>query len=499
MKYSSFLEKKTFASLIPSFLLGGFCVLSFAPFNLPIIIFICLIGLLIIIKKNRLNGSYHAVVFGLGFFLSGIYWITICLNEYGQMHIFLSVIFTFFLCFFLALFFIPLSFFKKYHLHIFLIPVIFTLTEWFRSIIFTGFPWLSLGYSQVPNGPLAGFIPIAGIHGVTFLILITITILFKIFQNKYNSKSALLIVFLFIIWGAGEALKKIDWVNPVNDPISISLIQGNIAQDKKWSQDFLNESLLKYLNLIKSSDAKLIILPETSIPLMFHQIPSSYLDEIMSHATINNGNVILGAIEKKENQFFNAAFSIGIDPIQYYRKHHLVPFGEFMPLKPLINYIYEHWLNIPFSDLSSGNKIQAPISVSNQIIGLNICYEDVFGYEIIKALPEATLLVNLSNDAWYGNSIAASQHLQISQARAIETQRMMLRATNTGVTSIIDKNGYLIGSLPQHKTAKLDGLAQGYQGSTPFSRLGNFPLILLCLAYLLFFVFIKNKRNISSL
>ena len=171
--------------------------------------------------------------------------------------------------------------------------------------------------------------------------------------------------------------------------------------------------------------------------------------------------------------------------MQYYRKYHLVPFGEYVPLRSIFGFIYEDLLNMPFNDLSRGSEIQPPIDLNNQKLGLNICYEDVFGYEIIKSLPEATILVNLSNDAWYGESIAASQHLQISQARAMETQRMMLRATNTGVTAIIDKNGRLINSLPQHQVGLLDGFVQGYKGAPHLVDM-VITLLLLCAFYIFY-------------
>jgi apolipoprotein N-acyltransferase len=491
MLASSFLKKKTFLTLILSLFFGGLSVFSFAPFNFYFVIFVSLTALLLLIRIND-GPNYHALIFGLGFFLSGVYWLVICLNQYGQMNFYLAALFTFILCIFLSLFFYPITFYKKYYTSLFFIPIIFTLIEWLRGVIFTGFPWLSLGYSQVPNSPLAGYIPIVGIHGVTFLILLSITITLKIFQGIYSQKSIGLGLFLIFIWGSGELLKNLSWVSKINSPLKVSLIQGNISQDKKWDSKFLKEGLAKYMELIKSSNASLIILPETSIPLMLHQIPNNYLNEIRSHAMKNGGDVILGVIEKKSEEFYNSAISIGNAPMQYYRKFHLVPFGEFIPFNTIIGYVYKHWLNIPFSNLSRGSKIQPLIAVSGQRLGLNICYEDVFGYEIIKSLPEATLLVNISNDAWYGKSIAASQHLQISQARAMETQRMMLRATNTGVTAIIDINGNLISSLPQHEAGKLDGIVQGYIGSTPYSRYGNYPLVILCLLSLLFIV--RSKR-----
>ena len=489
MVSSSLVEKKTLLSLSFSFLLGGLSVFSFAPFNFPVVIFISVAALLVIIKRNK-EENQHALVFGLGFFLSGIYWLVICLNQYGQMNFFFAALSTFILCIFLSLFFYPLTFYKKYYSSLFFIPAFFTLTEWFRGVIFTGFPWLSLGYSQIPNSSLAGYISITGIHGVTFCVLLSIIIILRIFTMKYCRESIFL--FLFLIWVGGELLKNISWVGKINSPLKVSLIQGNISQDKKWDNNFLEENLQMYMNLVKSSNSSLIILPETSIPLMLHQIPNGYLNKVRSHAIKNNGDVILGVIEKDNGKFYNSAVSIGSAPMQYYRKHHLVPFGEFIPFEKLIGYIYENWLRIPFSNLSRGSEIQPPIAVSDQKLGLNICYEDVFGYEIIKSLPEATILVNLSNDAWYGKSIAASQHLQISQARAMEAQRMMLRATNTGVTAIIDKNGRLISSLPQHQVGSLDGIVQGYKGSTPFSKYGNYPLIILCLLYILFIVKFKK-------
>ena len=491
MKFPSFVEKKTVLTLILTFLLGGLSVFSFAPFSFPFVIFLTFAALFVVIEKYD-KSHYHALTFGTGFFLSGVYWLVICLNQYGQMHFFLAALFTFILCIFLSLFFYPVIFYKKYYSSLFFVPALFSLIEWLRSIIFTGFPWLSLGYSQVPNSPLAGYISILGVHGVTFLILLSLTIILKIFKEKYNRKSIMLSLFLIIIWGSGELLKNISWVSKINSPIKVSLIQGNISQDKKWDNNFLRESLLKYMDLIKSSSSSLIILPETSIPLMLDQIPKSYLNEVRSHAIKNNGDVIFGVIERENGEFYNSAVSIGTAPMQYYRKYHLVPFGEFIPFKKIFGYIYENWLEIPFSNLSRGSEIQPPIDLNNQKLGLNICYEDVFGYEIIKSLPEATILVNLSNDAWYGESIAASQHLQISQARAMETQRMMLRATNTGVTAIIDKNGRLINSLPQHQVGLLDGFVQGYKGSTPFSRYGNYPLIIMCFLYLLFTVRLKK-------
>ncbi|MEQ1556657.1 MAG: apolipoprotein N-acyltransferase, partial [Gallionella sp.] len=169
---------------------------------------------------------------------------------------------------------------------------------------------------------------------------------------------------------------------------------------------------------------------------------------------------------------------------QHYRKTHLVPFGEFIPLRDALGWLINGVLNIPMGDLARGGAAQYPLALAGQQVAVNICYEDVFGEEIINALPTATLLVNVTNDAWYGHSIAAAQHNQISQLRALETGRMMLRATNTGVTSIINVDGKIVQQLPQHEEGVLQGMAQGYTGSTPYVRWGNFTLVMLLIAML---------------
>jgi apolipoprotein N-acyltransferase len=166
-----------------------------------------------------------------------------------------------------------------------------------------------------------------------------------------------------------------------------------------------------------------------------------------------------------------------LDAVQTYHKSHLVPFGEFIPLKSLIGWIYRDWLNMPLSDLSRGGYAQKPMLMAGQKIAVNICYEDVFGEEIIRQLPEATLIVNASNDAWYGRSNAAEQHLQFSQMRALETGRMVLRATNTGATAIISSKGHVLATVPQFTTVILNGSVEGYAGSTPFIRWGNWAII----------------------
>ena len=471
---------------ISIFFLGAILVLSFSPFNHYFILpFVVAIFFWLIKKKNL--PLKESLLFGLGFFIFGIYWIYICLQKFGGMPPLWALLSTFCLCLFLSLFFLSFSFFPRFKSKPLFFASTFTLVEWIRSFIFTGFPWLTLGYSQVESSPLAGYIPITGIYGVSFLLILTAHLIFQLFTKI--DKKLWTLVLIIAIWTGGYLLKKIEWTEPNGEPIRVSLIQGNVKQDDKWDQNKVKKILKKYEELIEKTNSPLIVLPETSMPILLQSMPLDYLLKIENHLQSINGNLILGVIEKEDGKIFNSAISLGVSESQNYRKHHLVPFGEYVPLRSIFGFIYEDLLKIPFNDLSRGPKKQAPMVFEKQKIAINICYEDVFGNEIIRQLPSANILLNMSNDAWYGESIAAEQHLQISQARAIETGRVMMRATNTGVTAFINEKGKVINQMPQFLTGELTQDIQGFKGSTPFIKYGHFPIIILSFLIFIFTLF----------
>jgi apolipoprotein N-acyltransferase len=476
-----------------SFLLGASSILAFAPFNFYPLIFLSIVSLLYITNKNE-SANIKSFMFGSGFFVFGIYWIYICLQKFGGMPYLMALFSTLALCLFLALFFLPFSLFSKYKNNVFFIPAFFTLIELLRSFIFTGFPWLSLGYTQVPNSPLIGYLPIFGIHGVSFLVVLSSVLIFQLFRQK--SKKLYLIIFLILIWSCGQYFRGIEWSKPIGETVSTSLIQGNISQDKKWNKNMVNESLDHYQKLILNSDASLIILPETSIPIEVNKIPINFMKKIKNHIAHNNGYIIFGAIESTMGRYYNSALLIGKDSEAVYRKNHLVPFGEFIPFEKYLRYIYQNWLNIPFTNLSRGKEKSVDLfKIKDLNYAINICYEDVFGNEIAwhnKYISEPNVLVNISNDAWYGKSIAAEQHLQISQARAIENKRMMVRSTNTGVTAFISRDGKVLKKLPQFTSGGLRHDVQGYSGATPYMILNNFTIYFLCISIL----FLYLRRSI---
>jgi apolipoprotein N-acyltransferase len=211
------------------------------------------------------------------------------------------------------------------------------------------------------------------------------------------------------------------------------------------------------------------------------------LDQLREHAKHNDGDVLTGVFEQDRRGYYNSVIALGgseklaksVWVTEHYRKHHLVVFGEYIPFRPVFGWLINQVLHIPMGDLARGELIQPPMQVAGQRVAVDICYEDVFGEEIINSLPAATLLVNVTNDGWFGDSFAAAQHNQMSQFRALETGRMMLRATNSGVTSIIGVHGKVLQQLPQHQQAVLQGMAQGYQGSTPYVRWSNRAVLLL--------------------
>ena len=398
----------------------------------------------------------------------------------------LSCLSTFLFCLFCASFIGIIGWFSLHRKSsLFLIPFFWTFIEWIKGWLFTGFPWLTMGYSQVPSSPLVGFLPIIGIYGLT-LILTSLALLLSFTLLSKDKRSKLLKVSLVAaVLASGQILKYIEWTEPTGEPISISLVQGNIAQDIKWQKETVIQTLQTYQKLIQKTKGQIILLPETALPLLVEYIPETFKKSTLLHAAKQRGRVLIGAIERQDTKYFNVVLNLGNDSSQIYRKSHLVPFGEFIPLKFIFTYIYTHYLNMPMNDLSRGGNRQELIAIENQKIAFNICYEDVFGEEIIQALPSATILANVSNDAWYGRSIAAYQHLQFSQARAIETGRMVIRSTNTGATAIIDEHGIVKKILPAFTEGILEGYVQGFKNTTPYVFCGNWPVIILCFIVLL--------------
>ncbi len=489
--------KNLYLKLIIIFLLGMLTVLGFAPFYLfpiPVITLALLLGFCYKSTTPR-QTALMGFCFGMGLFSAGVTWIYVSLHDFGAMPMPIAIAALIILCTYLSIFptlsvwiLAKLRLTSPFHWAS-VAAALWVLFEWLRGSLFTGFPWLAMGYSQAPLSPLVGFAPIIGVYGISLLLVLNAAFLF-LWMDKGFRQWRYGLPFM-LIWFSGFFLQTIEWVKPEGEPVTVSLLQGNIAQDMKWREDHVENTMEIYAKLILESSGRLIVTPEISIPLFSDNVPPLYLSYLSEHAKNNTGDVLIGFAERtvhNENDYYNTMFSFGSSPEQSYRKHHLVPFGEFIPLKPIFGWII-NVLQIPLSDFSRGGLDQQPMNLAGQRVAINICYEDVFGEEIINQLPQATMLVNVSNDAWFGRSIGPQQHLQISQMRALETGRYMLRATNTGVTAIINERGKVLQTIEIFTTAALHGVAQGFTGTTPYVRTGNYSVLgltglILCMGFI---------------
>jgi apolipoprotein N-acyltransferase len=479
--------------IVAAFVLGAATVFGFAPFYLFFVTVLTLAALLAMLDgEHAWSAARLGFAWGLGFFLFGVSWVYVSLHDFGAMPAPLAALATLLFCAFLALFpalaayvhaRLALDPGAKFML---IFPATWTLLEWTRGWLFTGFPWLGAGYSQIPLSPLAGYAPVIGIYGVTLATAASAGILAHLWRS-YRQKQRVSLMFAaaaLAIWLAGWGLKAVEWTEPAGEPVTVSLLQGNVPQDLKFREDRLQKTLEDYRALALSSASRLIVFPETALPLFLEHVPQAYLSELAAHARRNGGDLLIGVPERlRDGRYYNTVVSMGSSPAQRYRKVHLVPFGEFIPLRPLLGGIVGA-LAIPLQDFTRGPEYPQPLEVAGQRIAVNVCYEDAFGEEIIRQLPQATLLVNVSNVAWFGRSIAPQQHLQISQARALETGRYMLRATNTGVTAVIDTRGQVVNAAPEFTQVALTAHVPGYAGATPYVRWGNLAALALC-AFLL--------------
>ena len=432
---------------------------------------------------------------GCGLFGAGVSWVYVSLHEFGGMPAPLAGFATLVFCAFLALFpaatgwlqaRIPAGDAARACL---LIPAAWTLFEWVRSWIFTGFPWLSLGYAAV-GWPLQGYAPIGGVFALSFLTFALAGLLSLLAARLPGARYWLAALIAIPI--GGELLRHVEWSSPFGAPLSVALLQGNIEQSLKFDPARYARTLDTYARLAEATQARLIVFPETAVPRFLDTVERNYLRRLDAVAQRNGGDLLLGVPTRKSaEEFFNSVITLGVSPIQVYHKVHLVPFGEFVP--PGFGWALQV-VNIPMSDFSRGAPGQRPLAVAGEHIAVNVCYEDAFGAEIAADVPEATLLVNMSNVAWFGDSLAPAQHLQIAQLRAIETGRMHLTATNTGITAAIDRDGVVRARLPQFAEGRLETTAQGYTGATPYVLVRDWPIVLVALALLVGAALIARRK-----
>lgn len=466
---------------------GGTTSLAFAPFQIPGVIFISLAVLLYLSwYVSPAEGFKLGWVFGFSFFATGVHWIYTSMHDFGHIAgpvaSLIVVLFAALLGLFPALSVYltrQISIHQQHnHFQVINFAVVWVVLEWVRSWFLTGFPWLSVGYAQSDN-LLRWWFPIAGIYGASFVTVILASVLSRIMLCKgrcwgYSTTAVILVLI-------SSSLADLGFTRPTGERITVALLQGNVSQDIKWQRSYRKQQLQWYRDKTRQNiDADLIVWPETAIPALAHQV-KTFLEELDLWAGQHDQGIILGVPVLDQTVMYNSM--IGLGRAQgIYRKMHLVPLGEYFPLKSILRLL--PGLDIPLSDMQPGESAQKGIVFDNQNTAISICYEDVFAGEMMPWVQNSGFLINASNDAWFGD-LAPYQHLQMARMRALESGRPMIRATNTGISAFIDEKGWVIHQSKLNQAEVLKSEVQYFQGETPYMLIKDYWVILFCALFLL--------------
>jgi apolipoprotein N-acyltransferase len=499
-----------FFSVLLPLLAGGLTVFAFAPFGWwPLqILALALLFLRALSQDSPRTAAQSGWLFGLASIAAGTHWLYVSLHVYGGLPSLLAIAAVLLLAASLGLLYgialylaarLARTFQSPTITALLILPAFWMLADWTRGWIFTGFPWLVTGYAHTQS-PLSGFASLVGVYGLGWLAALMAGALALLIHLRGRHRIALSVLVALPV--AGMLLHQIRWTEPKGEVLSVRLLQGNVPQDMKFTASQLQASLSLYQQLITEAPADLIVTPETALPVLPDYLPPDYLDQLANFAQTSSSQLLIGLPwTTAPGIYLNSVLGIGqVDaPAYRYDKHHLVPFGEFIP--PGARWFVD-LMTIPLGDFGRGDLIQPAFRVKDQWVLPNICYEDLFGEEIAAQLyaavernaPVPSLLLNVSNIAWFGDTIALPQHLQISQMRSLETGRPMLRATNTGMTAVIDARGEVSAQLPAFTQGSLAAKVQGTQGTTPYVRLGNVLPVGLALMLLLALLW-KSRRS----
>jgi apolipoprotein N-acyltransferase len=509
--------KRLFKNLIDkknifSFFSGLSLVFAYAPFSQWwLALIIPALWFNVIDQSSVKNATKQGFFFGLGWFCSGISWVHVSIDQFGGLPLAISLLLMLFLCIYLALYptiacYLSAQFTHNKKFNLWLLPAFWLISEYLRSVVLTGFPWLSLGYSQI-DGPLAAYAPVIGEVGITCLILIINVLIFKlIFKAKQQiplvnilQSTSFLVVILVTF-----SLQNISWVTPTKKSIKTALVQANITQDMKWAPEQEWPTMLKFLDLTRVNyDADLIIWPESAVP-SWEPAVQDYLQAVNRSANLNNSAIITGILnyDNKTNEYFNALIVLGnkntndaegdyfYNHTNRYYKNHLLPIGEYVPFGDLLRPLAPLF-NLPMSSFSRGPYVQPNLVANGLHILPLICFEIAFPRQLSANFTSTTdLLLTVSNDAWFGDSHGPHQHLEIARMRALEFGRPLLRSTNNGITAVVDHQGKIIKTIPQFEEAVLKAEINLVSGTTPYNQFGNilnwfFPLTILLINLLI--------------
>jgi apolipoprotein N-acyltransferase len=434
------------------------------------------------------RAAWNGMLFGSGTFGLGTWWLYVSVHGFGGAPIWLTLVIVMGLVAimgayhalmgFLAVRYLPAAGAARYFIGL---PAVWLLIEWCRGWFLSGFPWLMLGSSQTDTW-LGGFAPITGAYGISLLLLLASgSIIALLREPKALWLPALAL--LLLPWPLGWALGLIDWTRAAGPPVTVAVLQGAIPQDQKWQADNVEPTRDLYTELDQQAlGAQLIVWPESALPQLANEVPQ-YLGQLYSQANARGSDIVMGIIRADDgDNYYNSIMTMAQGQhVTFYDKHHLVPFAEFFPVPSFVR----SWLrlmSLPYSDFTAGAADQPAVAAAGTILSLSICYEDAYGSLNLSALQQARLLVNVTNDAWFGRSWARYQHFQISRMRAMEAQRPLVRAANDGISALVGARGEVLARAPEFQSTVLRGSVQPREGLPPFARFGNFPVVLLALA-----------------
>ena len=491
-----------FKNLVFNALSGVALTGAYAPLSwFPLAMLVPVATLMLWRRTSNRQAVLGGFIFGFAHFGTSFYWVYYSLHDFGEAPIALAIVLTVLFAATLAIYFVGLAWttafvaqrVKEVPLCLLLYPSLWVLGEWLRGVLFTGFPWNFVGQAMV-DAPLVGVLPLFGVLGASWLTIL-LSGCVVLFFSKSTARFMTVAIFTSVIIVA-SAMSLFEWTASSSGQVKVALVQANITQDLKFNREKFQRVVNSYHRLTEHAiGADLVLWPETALPAYYDLLEEM---DVLSHINdkIQNagGEFVLGAFVRNPNgDAYNAVVKVA-HPLQLYRKRHLVPFGEYFPLRKLMQ-IVSSWVLIPMSDLKAGNA-RPLMRIGQHDVGISICYEVSFGNEILDALPEAAYLINVSNDSWFGDSAAPHQHLQLARLRAIETERAMVRATSTGISAIINHKGDLVERSQQFAEQVLTGVVKPRHGRTPYTIWGNIPILGLSLLLTLGVVVLARKKKI---
>jgi apolipoprotein N-acyltransferase len=480
------------------FLAGALLPLSLAPLSLWPLAVISLIPLFIKLQNQPvMQALKYATFFGFGLYISGASWVYVSMYEHGGVSMGFAVFATLLFCLFMAALFAlpftlsalipqtPVSWLLG-------LPALWVISEWFRSWIFTGFPWLYLGYSHTDTW-LNGWAPVGGVFLLSYFSALTSAALTQMVQ-RHLSKAVLgcaaVVVLAFV---SGSLLQTISWTQPVNSRLSVAMVQPDVDQKDKWALAQRNKIISDLLlQTAPHWGDDIIIWPEGAIPALYSEA-QPFLQSLDQRAKQSNSVLITGipTDNNPAGDYFNSMLVVGEGSGQY-NKTRLVPFGEYVPIESLIRGL-NSFFDLPMSSFSLGATNQSPLIAKQQPIATAICYEIAYPNLVARNVQNTTFILTVSNDAWFGNSIAPQQHMQMARMRAIENAKPMMRATNNGITALVDQRGKIYQQIPRFEKGVLGGFITPRTGSTPFSQLSSWPIIGLSLLTMVILITLRMR------